>query len=515
MEKAEPMQKSEATRKTIADLRFYFPVIAVQGVMGLVSAALVTKLFPPEDYGRYVLAFTLYSQLTMVTSLWLQFSVFRFAPYYRARGRFDEFASTVLFAEVLLISGLALLLPFLLLIVFRGTENHMAFLLTMAVLGALIMPFVAAIEQLYRIDDRPKVYSCMVLFRILCGPALGLLLSKGLHLGMAGFFSGVVAPHLFVFLLLLYRKRGGVRTLLARRSISWAILKEILLYSAPGVGLSVLASSLVLSDRYLIAWYSGAYEVAIYSIAYTIANQGMELITQVLLGAGDPIAMRMWEEQGAAKAHRYLGQLLRYYSLFAIPAAVGLAVLGRRLIPIISTGAYEEGWPVIGYVALGVLFCGYAQIVSRLFLFTKQTLTALCIYGIAAGANILLNVILIPRFGYIAAAWSTVAGYVLLLLIVALVATRSVSMGFNFRPCFRMAGSALLMGLLLYTIRDTFASAWLNLGFCLLAGVSAYVIALIFTREVDAGDVSAAFRGFLFRFKTIVNGRKAPRGYSL
>ncbi len=129
--------------------------------------------------------------------------------------------------------------------------------------------------------------------------------------------------------------------------------------------------------------------------------------------------------------------------------------------------------------------------------------------------NILLNVILIPRFGYIAAAWSTVAGYVLLLLIVALVATRSVSMGFNFRPCFRMAGSALLMGLLLYTIRDTFASAWLNLGFCLLAGVSAYVIALIFTREVDAGDVSAAFRGFLFRFKTIVNGRKAPRGYSL
>ncbi len=126
---------------------------------------------------------------------------------------------------------------------------------------------------------------------------------------MAGFFSGVVAPHLFVFLLLLYRKRGGVRTLLARRSISWAILKEIILYSAPGVGLSVLASSLVLSDRYLIAWYSGAYEVAIYSIAYTIANQGMEATTQVLLGAGDPIAMRMWEEQGAAKAHRYLGQL--------------------------------------------------------------------------------------------------------------------------------------------------------------------------------------------------------------
>jgi len=122
---------------------------------------------------------------------------------------------------------------------------------------------------------------------------------------------------------------------------------------------------------------------------------------------------------------------------------VKAGVLGRQLIPILSTGAYTEGWPVIGYVAVGVLFCGYAQIVSRLFFFRKQTLTPLFIYGSAAGANILLNVLLIPRFGYMAAAWSTVASYVLLLLIVALVATRSSCMGFSFRPCFRMAGSAL------------------------------------------------------------------------
>ena len=483
--------------------------------MGLVSAALVTKFFPPDDYGRYVLAFAVYSQLTLFTSLWLQQSVFRFAPQYRAGGRFHDFASTLLFAELLLVSCLALVVPFLLFVVFRGADAHLAYLVTVAVLGALIIPFVAAIEQLYRIDDRPKAYCFMVLFRILCGPALGLLLSKGMHLGMAGFFSGIVAPHLFLFLLLLYRKREAVRALLGRRFMSLSILREVLLYSAPGVGIATVASSLVLSDRYLIAWYSGAYDVAVYSIAYTIGNQGMELITAVLLGAGDPIAMRMWEEQGAVKAHPYLGQLLRYYSLLAIPAVVGLAVLGRQLIPILSTGAYTEGWPVIGYVAVGVLFCGYAQIVSRLFFFRKQTLTPLFIYGSAAGANILLNVLLIPRFGYMAAAWSTVASYVLLLLIVALVATRSSCMGFSFRPCFRMAGSALFMGLLVYAIRDVFASAWLNLGLCLAAGISSYVLALIVTGEIDAGDAAAAFRGLLFRLHAAVGGRKAPGGFSL
>ncbi len=483
-------RKSEAARKTISDLRFYFPVIAMQGIMGLVSAALATKLFPPQEYGKYVLAFTLYSQLTLFTSLWLQFAIIRFAPHYRSKGAFDDFASTVLFSEVALTCCLGLFLPFLLSLFVRGTDPHLFYLLTAALVGALVLPFVGAMEQLYRIEDRPGIYCSMVLFRILCGPAIGLLLAKGFHLGMAGFFSGTVSPHLFVFLLLLYLKRERVLYLLRRRVVSLKILKEILLYSGPGVGLAIVASSLVLSDRYLVAWNAGAYALAVYTIAYTVANQGMELISTVLLGAGEPIAYRMWEKQGPAEAHRYVGQLLRYFSLFAFPAVVGLAVLGRRIIPILSTRAYVEGWPVVGYVALGVLFCGYSQILSRLFFFRKRTLTPFFLYLAAAGVNVLLDVILIPRFGYIAAAWSTLAAYFLLFLAVFLFSMPFPSTGFSYRLCFRMAGGALFMGGLIYAIRDIFASAWLSVAVCLPVGAASYLFALIVTREIDAKQVS-------------------------
>ena len=506
------MRKS-ATRKTISDLRFYFPVIAVQGVMGLLSAALATKLFPPEDYGRYVLAFAVYSQLTLFTSLWLQFSIIRFAPYYRAKGMFEEFASTVFFTECLFICFLGLVLPLLMPVVFGSIDGRLAFLLTVAILGALVIPFVAAVEQFYRIDDRPKIYSCMVLFRILFGPALGIFLAKAMHLGMAGFFSGVVAPHLLVLLVLLYAKRVRVKALLGRRSISPAILKELLLYSAPGVAVATLASSLVLSDRYLIAWYAGPYALAVYSIAYTIGNQGVELITTVLIGAADPIAMRLWEEQGAAKARPYIGHILRYYSILAIPAVVGLGVLGRHLIRILSTGAYVEGWPVVGYVALGVLFCGYAQILSRLFFFEKRTTTPLMLFGIAAAANILMNVLLLPRFGYMAAAWSKVAGYLLLFVMVSAVARASASTGFGFRPCLRMVGSALFMGMLIYAMRDAFASAWLDLALCLPAGAASYLLALLLTGEIDARRAGGVLQDMLSLVKNTLGGRKAARGY--
>ncbi len=494
--------RKSAARKTIADLRFYFPVIAVQGVMGLVCAALATKLFPPEDYGRYVLAFAVYSQLTLITSLWLQFSIIRFAPYYRAKGLFDEFASTVFFTEVLFICFLGLVLPFLAPVVSGSSDGRLTFLLTVAAIAALIIPFVAAVEQFYRIDDRPKAYSFMVLFRILCGPALGIFLARPMRLGMAGFFSGIVAPQLVLCLVLLIAKRRRVKSLFARRSISPAILKELLLYSAPGVALATLASSLVLSDRYLLAWYTGAYALAVYSIAYTIGNQGVELITTVLIGAADPIAMRLWEEQGAAKAHPYIGQILRYYSILAIPAVVALAVLGRQLIPILATGAYEEGWPVIGYVALGVLFCGYAQILSRLFFFEKRTTTPLLLFGIAAAANILINVLLLPHFGYIAAAWSKVAAYLLLLVMVSLAAGASASIGFGFRPCLRMAGSALFMGILIYTIRDAFASVWLNLALCLPVGAASYFLGLVLTGEIKIKHAGGTLQNLTSLLKT-------------
>ena len=303
-------------------------------------------------------------------------------------------------------------------------------------------------------------------------------------------------------LVLLIAKRRRVKSLFARHSISPAILKERLLYSAPGVALATLASSLVLSDRYLLAWYTGAYALAVYSIAYTIGNQGVEWITTVLIGAADPIAMRLWEEQGAAKAHPYIGQILRYYSILAIPAVVALAVLGRQLIPILATGAYKEGWPVIGYVALGVLFCGYAQILSRLFFFEKRTTTPLLLFGIAAAANILINVLLLPHFGYIAAAWSKVAGYLLLLVMVSLAARASASIGFGFRPCLRMAGSALFMGILIYTIRDAFAFAWLNLALCLPVGAASYFSGLVLTGEIKIKHAGGTLQNLTSLLKT-------------
>ena len=119
--------------------------------------------------------------------------------------------------------------------------------------------------------------------------------------------------------------------------------------------------------------------------------------------------------EAGPQAHRALLIALAGLAIVASAAALGIGLLAPQILTIIygsTLGA--AGLFRILLIALPIDFCFsliWTVLVSRGY--ERPVLYSL---GAAAGANVFLNLVFIPRFQANAAAWATVASYALLLL---------------------------------------------------------------------------------------------------
>ena len=103
----------------------------------------------------------------------------------------------------------------------------------------------------------------------------------------------------------------------------------------------------------------------------------------------------------------------KYYLLFFISLCIYVMLFAPELLLIFGGKAYLEAKYVIPPVVLGYIFCMIYSLFSCLERYAKQQKIFAVITFICAVANIVLNFLLIPVFGYIAAAYTTLFSYIL------------------------------------------------------------------------------------------------------
>ena len=97
-------------RDLFKDITKYLPSYIVPAIVGIIAIPVITRLFPPTDYGNYVLVLATVSILSAVATAWLSASVIRFFPAYKQSNRLGELYSTV--AKLTLFSVIAISLIF-------------------------------------------------------------------------------------------------------------------------------------------------------------------------------------------------------------------------------------------------------------------------------------------------------------------------------------------------------------------------------------------------------------------
>ncbi|GAB3384672.1 lipopolysaccharide biosynthesis protein [Lysobacter fragariae] len=198
----------------------------------------------------------------------------------------------------------------------------------------------------------------------------------------------------------------------SRETIDMHAFRDGLVYGFPLMAHELAFSVLANMDRVLIKHITGDFAVVgIYAIGYSLAMQLTVFIDTTLSEAFTPVVMRAYET-GGGSAVRALKERVLLPMTYAVVAIVAmLLVSGQDLLVALSgpdKAASGEVFIVIGITASTYALFAIANYGLQL---KKRTMQVLAITLGAALLNIAMNFILIPRMGYMGAAWSTAISY--------------------------------------------------------------------------------------------------------
>ena len=165
-------------------------------------------------------------------------------------------------------------------------------------------------------------------------------------------------------------------------------------------------------DRVMITKWCGAEDTAVYSLAYTCGAIITMLMTS-LNGAYAPWLGHQLADENYSDIRHYS----KIYVVGFFLMAVGVMLAGPEILMVLGGKHYAEAKFVITPIAMGC-FC---QFLYTMFVnveqFKKKTVGMAVASVTAALVNLVLNALLIPSVGFLAAAYTTLAGYLVLLAI--------------------------------------------------------------------------------------------------
>src|SRR5579859_770743 len=233
-----------------------------------------------------------------------------------------------------------------------------------------------------------------------------LLGGLGLWLGFG--YYGLIVANLVGVALMTYVCARGVRELhlLKPQGLSGSLWPALLRASLPfgligfALGLSYKFDSVLLnifrSDAET-GWYNAAYNL-VFSAA---------VLSNVFNTALYPSLAR--EAMTAPdKLPPVVERGLRYLMLVALPIAVGTAVLADQLVTFLFKSGFEPAAPILQIIIWTVPLMFTSEMLGYVVLITDQERRAARSVLVSTGLNVTCNLLLVPRFGFYAAAVMTV-----------------------------------------------------------------------------------------------------------
>ena len=166
------------------------------------------------------------------------------------------------------------------------------------------------------------------------------------------------------------------------------------------------------SDRIMILKMVGKSEVGIYGTLYIFSSISL-ILWQAINGSLVPFIFVNIQNRNYSAIRRVCNSMLLIYAT----ACISLMLIAPDVVKFMTTKEYLQGIYIMPPVAAGIFFTALYNMYSTVILYYKKT--KYIMYGtcICAAVNIILNYVMIRRFGYMAAAYTTLFSFILLSII--------------------------------------------------------------------------------------------------
>lgn len=418
----------------------------------------LTLYMPQEEYGVVSVITAIYAFLNNLTNAGLPAATFRY--YHTGEGASDQRttigASQFLFFLFAFLPATGVLFfPESVSALLLGSGQY-ALVLQVVACFLVINSMNTFGSVILRIRVRPFVSSIHNIILIACKTGITLLFVIAYARGILGYWLGQLMGEMIGLLFMLWFIRRDIVF-----QVSWSRVMDLVKFGFPLIPATLSMNILRISDRYIVGALAGLEQVAVYDVGYKIGTIILFLIIPFRM-AWIPFAFSVADQPEAPKIYR---DVLTYIAAGCSFLILGVVAFRVELIHNIAPATYSQAVTVVGWVAASQLFLAAYHIFSVGPMYLNKTRSLVWIALIAAGINLLLNFVLIPRIGIVGAAIATFVGYLVLAVLTYNLDNRIMPIFIDWKRLSRLLLSSGLILLITWAVDNLMINPWTKIGF--------------------------------------------------
>jgi len=416
-----------------------------------------TRIFTKAQYGVITELYAWMVLLLIILTYGMETGFFRFS---QNKDNYEKVYSTSLLSLLLTSSAFLILVNIFIRPVSAALDyqnNHDYIRMFAAIVS--IDAFTAIPFARLRRESRPIRFSIIKIANVvitLLAVLFLLVIAPGIYGKSHGWFRHIYNPDYGVGYVFVANLIGSASTLIMllpyiiikKPVFDRAIWTRLLNYSFPllitGLSGSINDTLDKVILRRMTGEETGLATVGVYGAGYKIAVL-MALFIQMFRFAAEPFFFERAKYENAKETYSFV---MKYFIIIMLLVYIGINLYISGIQLIIDKD-FREAITVVPIVAMGYLF--YGIYINHSIWYKLNDLTRFGIYITLIGAiiTILINVIFIPVYGYMASAWAHVASYGSMIIMSFSFAEKRFKVNYNmkqFIPYFLMAIAMIMFG---------------------------------------------------------------------
>jgi len=472
----------------------YLPATIIPAVVSLGVVLAFTRLLSPAEYGRYSLAFTALTVMQVSLFYTLSLAIVRFYPIAARNGTTSDLVRTSYIG--ILVVGLVAAGATVAVLLFVPLPPRLVPVLWLAVPLLLLRATVSAGQAVRRASDSVRAYSIVECGQSIIGFSAGVVLvilrgPTAINV-MLGLIIGAAT-------MLAIGARDFWRAFLAGR-FDVTLRRDAWVFCAPLAATYAVSAALQYGDRFMVAGLAGVQALGIYTVATVLVDRPTSLAGMAITTATFPRVVHTMENEGVETARTQLGFNGILLLAVAAPACLGLMLIAPQLAFISVGSAFRTGLvkllPIVAATALVRMMS--AHFIDHAYHLARRSDLMLLAYGPFAVLNLGIDVVLIPRYGVLGAAWAAFGCLSLQGLLSAILARRVFPLLLPLADIVRVAVAMIPMVVLARMI--TLSNPWLHLAVITIGSILTYAVMLV---VVDLGGLRGMLATRLRRGVTV------------
>ncbi len=186
-------------------------------------------------------------------------------------------------------------------------------------------------------------------------------------------------------------------------------IKDLLKFSLPYIPTTIMWTITLSSDHLMVAAMHGDAQDGLYQAAYKLPT---------IITLAGTVFMEAWHFSSVSDATneergRFFEGVYKNYTGLMFMGTSLLIFMSQFLSSLLLAPAYHVAWEYVPVLSIAMIFSAFSSFMGSVYFIEKRSMRSFVTAGICAGANIVLNCLLIPKFAAMGAAIATAVSYMI------------------------------------------------------------------------------------------------------